>query len=339
MARSIRHARRRTLLVTAAVATVIAVAVVPAWASFPDQGSRVLFARAKAPATKAPTPARGVGVLDLFTMKPNGDDQVRVVKTDTILEYGGHWSPNGARITFAGSKGKGNLDVYTAMADGSKRKQLTTTASNYSPNWSKNGQQIVWTRLGGTFAARGLAGVTQRGIDANLMVMNADGTDKHSIFTGLAMAPAWSPSAGRIAFSTYDGDSVDIAWIKPNGLGLQQLTNFGSNTYSFFGDWAPDGNSFAMLFNSGAAIHARRGGIGGYDLFRGTPEGTKPIFLAADADLQFSPVFTADGSRVIFVRQDGNDYELYSVKADGSGGEKQLTTNAGDDFLSVVPLI
>jgi Tol biopolymer transport system component len=221
------------------------------------------------------------------------------------------------------------------MADGTKRKQLTTTATNYSPNWSKNGQQIVWTRLGGTGAGRRLSPATLRGIDANLMVMNADGTDKHSIFTGLALAPAWSPTAGRIAFSTYDGDSLDISWIKPNGLSLQQLTDFGPGTYSMFGDWAPDGNSFAMLFQAGPA----RGGIGGYDLYRGTPEGTKPIFLAADADLEFSPVFTADGSRVIFVRHDGSDFELFSVKADGSGGEKQLTTNGADDLLSLVPLI
>jgi Tol biopolymer transport system component len=336
MARSIRHARRRSILVTAVVAATIAVCVAPASASFPDQGPRVLFARAKMPPTRTLSPSRGIGALDLFTMKPNGDDQVRVVKTDALLEYGGHWSPNGARMTFAGSKGKGNFDVYTAMADGTKRKQLTTAASNYSPNWSKNGQQIVWTRIGGTATGRRLSAATLRGIDANLMVMNADGTDKHSIFTGLAMAPAWSPSAGRIAFSTYDGDSLDIAWIKPNGLGLQQLTNFGPDTYSVFGDWAPDGNSFAMLFDSNVMA---RGGIGGYDLYLGTPEGTKPIFLAADADLEFSPVFTADGSRVIFVRHDGSDFELFSVRADGSGAEKQLTTNGTDDILSLVPLI
>ena len=334
MARSIRHARR-SILITAVVAATIAVSMLPASASFPDQGPRVLFARAKMPPARTFSPLRGIGALDLFTMKPNGDDQVRVVKTDALLEYGGHWSPNGARMTFAGSKGKGNLDIYTAKADGTQRKQLTTTATNYSPNWSKNGQQIVWTRLGGTGAGRRLSATTLRGIDANLMLMNADGTDKHSIFTGLALAPAWNPTAGRIAFSTYDGDSLDISWIKPNGLGLQQLTNFGTGTFSLFGDWAPDGNSFAMLFNGGTA----RGGISGYDLYLGTPEGTKPIFLAADADLEFSPVFTADGSRVIFVRNDGSDFELFSVKADGSGGEKQLTTNGADDLLSLVPLI
>ena len=227
MARSI---RARSLLVTAAVTAAISVSVLPASASFPDQGPRVLFARAKMPPARTLSPSRGIGALDLFTMKQNGDDQVRVVKTDALLEYGGHWSPNGARMTFAGSKGKGNFDIYTAMADGTKRKQLTTTATNYSPNWSKNGQQIVWTRLGGTGAGRRLSAATLRGIDANLMVMNADGTDKHSIFTGLAMAPAWSPTAGRIAFSTYDGDSLDISWIKPNGLGLQQLTDFGTGT-------------------------------------------------------------------------------------------------------------
>ena len=238
MARSIRHARRPCSSPPPSTAA-IAVSVLPASASFPDQGPRVLFARAKMPPARTLSPSRGIGALDLFTMKPNGDDQVRVVKTDALLEYGGHWSPNGARMTFAGSKGKGNLDIYTAMADGTKRKQLTTTATNYSPNWSKNGQQIVWTRLGGTGAGRRLSPATLRGIDANLMVMNADGTDKHSIFTGLAMAPAWNPTAGRIAFSTYDGDSLDVSWIKPNGLGLQQLTDFGIGTFSVFGDWAP----------------------------------------------------------------------------------------------------
>ena len=80
----------------------------------------MLFARAKMPPARTLSPSRGIGALDLFTMKPNGDDQVRVVKTDALLEYGGHWSPNGARMTFAGSKGKGNLDIYTAMADGTQ---------------------------------------------------------------------------------------------------------------------------------------------------------------------------------------------------------------------------
>ena len=137
MARSI---RARSLLVTAAVTAAISVSVVPASASFPDQGPRVLFARAKMPPAKTLSPLRGIGALDLFTMKPNGDDQVRVIKTDALLEYGGHWSPNGARMTFAGSKGKGNLDIYTAKADGTQRKQLTTgrrTASrSCGPVWA-----------------------------------------------------------------------------------------------------------------------------------------------------------------------------------------------------------
>ena len=332
MARSI---RARSLLVTAAVTAAISRLRRPRVGELPRSGAAGVVRAGEMPPARTLSPLRGIGALDLFTMKPNGDDQVRVVKTDALLEYGGHWSPNGARMTFAGSKGKGNLDIYTAKADGTQRKQLTTAATNYSPNWSKNGQQIVWTRLGGTGAGRRLSAATLRGIDANLMVMNADGTDKHSIFTGFAMAPAWNPTAGRIAFSTYDGDSLDVSWIKPNGLGLQQLTDFGIGTFTLFGDWAPDGDSFAMLFDGGMA----RGGIDGYDLYLGTPEGTKPIFLAADADLEFSPVFTADGSRVIFVRNDGSDFELFSVKADGSGGEKQLTTNGADDLLSLVPLI
>jgi Tol biopolymer transport system component len=336
MASSRRIARRRTAFVGLMVGATLAVAVVPASASFPDQGSRVLFARVKGIAAAATIPARGSGVIDLFTMKQNGDDVVRVIKTDTIQEYGGHWSPNGSRVTFSGLKGKGQYDVYTAMADGTKRKQLTTTATNYGPNWSKNGAQIVWTRFSGTFTGARLSPAQRRGTGANLMVMDADGSGKHSIFSGLALAPAWSPTTARIAFSTSDGDSLAVWWIKPSGLDPEPLASFGVGTYSLFGDWAPDGDSYLFAFD---AVKMPRGPASSYDLYRGTPQGSKPIFLASDLDPQFSPMFTADGSRAIFVRYDGHDYELFSVRADGSGGERQLTDNGTDDILSVVPLV
>jgi Tol biopolymer transport system component len=334
MVRSRRVARRRSLLVTIAVAATIAVAVTPAWGSFPNQGSRVVFARAKSVPTRAPLPERGAGIIDLFSMKTNGDDQVRIVKTDTVVEYGGHWSPNGTRLVHAGSKGKGQIDVFTSMADGTKRKQLTTTAANYGPNWSRNGAQIVWTRFSG--AARTSSSAARRGTGANLMVMNADGTDKHSILSDMALSPGWSPTAGRIAFSTFDGDSLDVWWIKPNGLDLEQLTNFGVNTYTMFGDWSPDGESFLVTYSS--AIKTRGGPVA--SMYLAEPGGGKPLFLASDVEQEFAPIFSADGSRAIFVRSDGNDYELWSVKTDGTHeSEKQLTDNGTDDFTTYIPLV
>jgi Tol biopolymer transport system component len=330
MTRKIRT--RRWLISLAAMATVLAM-VVPAWATFPNQGSRILYAHAKS--TNAARVMRGAGPgIDLFTMKPNGNDQRRLVKTRSIIEYGGHWSPNGSRIVFAGLKGKGQANIYTTEADGSHRRMLTTTDDNFTPNWSKNGKQIVWTRLGVLKPSPMARSRLRRGIPGgNLMIMDEDGSGKHSLYTGLALSPGANPSTGRVAFSTVDGDSLDVWTIKPNGLGLQQLTDYGIGSYTVFGDWAPDGDSFAFTWSPGVTR-----GPSGYSLWVApTSDPTDTLLLASGVSEIFAPVFTLDGSRVVFVRQDGEDYEIFSVKTDGTG-EKQLTLNPGMDILSVVPL-
>jgi Tol biopolymer transport system component len=325
--------RGRWPAVAAALIAVLVLAA-PAGASFPNQGSRVLYARLKNAPARTDAPERGGGAIDLFTMKPNGDDQTRVIKTDVIGEYGGHWSPNGSRIVFAGVKGKGHVDIYTADADGTHRDALTSGAANYSPNWSKSGNQIVWTRFSNAARPDATERTAPRGTGANLMVMNADGSDKHSIYPGYACSPGWDPTSQRIAFSTFVDDSTEIWTIKPSGLGLQQFTDYGSGSTTIFGDWAPDGDSFAFSWSPGIA----RGVTGGYSLWVGSSANTADtLLLASDVQPEFAPVFTTDGSRVIFVRYDGADYELFSVKTDGTG-EKQLTTNAAAELLTLIPL-
>jgi Tol biopolymer transport system component len=321
-----RRIRIRTLMIVTAAAMVTLALVLPARASFPGQGGRVLFARQRQIAARG-----GSGALDLYTMRPNGNDQHRVVRTRALTELGGHWSPDGSQIVFMGSKGKGNADIYTADADGTHRDALTSAATNLSPNWSRNGRHIVWTRLSGVLRQErsGLM-VPRRGGSAKLMIMDADGRHKRSVYSGNAVSPGWDPTAGRIAFSTSDADSLDVWTIKPNGLGLHQLTDYGSLTTTTFGDWAPDGDSFAFTFNSG----------GGNSSLWVAPTANPniPEMLAAGVLPVFAPVFTTNGSRVIFVRDDGTDLELFSVKTDGTG-ERQLTTNGADDILTLIPLL
>ena len=322
------RSRFRISLVAVAVLTALVGTVFPASAAFPDQGKRVLFSRVKS------STMRGTAVLDLFTMKPTGADQERVAKTPKLGEYGGHWSPQGTSAVYAAIDRSDSLQVYTARADGSRRRQLTTAGSNVSPNWSRNGSQIVWTRFP-SLLRPGTSGlpIARRGGNSRLMVMNADGTHKRPIYDGAVTAPGWHPERGLIAFTTTDGDSYDVWTIKPNGQALNELTDYGMGTTTIFSDWAPDGDSFAFLF----APALPRGGGSGIDLYAApTSSPNASVFLASDVAFQFAPVFTANGSRVIFVREDG-DFELWSVKTNGQD-ERRLTTNTAEDLLTIVPL-
>jgi Tol biopolymer transport system component len=320
----------------AAITGVLAATATPAMAAFPGQGNRVLFGRVKASPARVDPGRRGTGPIDLWTMKANGDDQTRVIRTDTITEYGGRWSPNGSRIVFAGFHGSGHVDVFVARADGTHRDKLTPGAANYTPGFSNDGNLIAWTRISGTFRTGADDLRAPRGAELNLMVMNDDGSAKHSVFTGYAISPGFRPTTSRLSFSTSDGDSFDVWSVKPNGTGLQQVTDYGAGTTTIFGDWAPDGESYTVLFQPAVM----RGVGSGWNLLRvdaDDPNSTVP--LATNVDPLSQPAYTSNGGKVIFESDDGIDRELWSVKSDGSALPVQLTDNGTDDVLSIIPLL
>ena len=209
----------RRLMVTAAIAATIAVVTSPAWASFPDQGNRILYGRQKSTSTMAPA-ARGISQSELFSIRTNGDDRRRVTDTARLAELGGAYSPDGDHIVYAARVADGT-GVFRADADGSHRDRLTMNPVSSAPNWSRTGRQIVYVKAPNLTAARGFAGpIGRRGSpDSDLMVMDADGTGKHSIYFGQVYAPGWSPTDPEIAFTTSAGGPVGVALISAERRG------------------------------------------------------------------------------------------------------------------------
>ena len=108
------------------------------------------------------------GSYGIYTMDPGGNN-VTLLAADAQSP---DWHPRGTSITFVRG---GN--VWVMRADGSHRRQLTSSGKDSFPGYSPDGQRIVFQRGGA------------------VMVMNVDGTHAHRVTgTGLSAGqPDWRP--------------------------------------------------------------------------------------------------------------------------------------------------
>jgi Tol biopolymer transport system component len=149
------------------------------------------------------------GVEVLFTVHPDGTHlrNLKVSGEDAL------WSPDGRKLVF-GWHGPGEeWQVWVSAADGSNAHALTHppvdpqaplgTAGDGGALWSPDGEQIAFSR--------------GAGINRDLWLMNADGSDQHRIlrWRGADSPNVWLPN-GRIVFAHYAPKGVRPRWFLVN---------------------------------------------------------------------------------------------------------------------------
>jgi len=160
------------------------------------------------------------------------------------------WSPDGQRLVFSGTTlppgSFGGTNLFVMPSGGGTIQQLTFGAYfDTSPVWSPQGDRIAFA-------------TNRDGPGSQIWLMNADGTDPHSMPTGLAyaMSPDWSPD-GRwlVVQGTFDlATPPQLFKIRPDGSGLTQLT-FGFVPSPEEPVWSPDGTT--ILFSASSSNGAR----------------------------------------------------------------------------------
>ena len=224
---------------------------------------------------------------DIFSVEPDGSGLTQIeprcpanIPADQICGEEGNpaWSPDGERIAFNYAYGKlkfiagvewievGSLAVMNP--DGSDVRQLTqlkrpTSSEDGQPVWSPNGKQIAFVRLNSTAKPRNRQAV---------FVINANGTGVHRVTAWRLDAgdhPDWSPDGKWILFRSPESGGfagTDLYRIRPDGTGLQQLTNFAPQVEVLSASYSPNGKSI---------VFSRTGRGGLPDLFLMRSDGTK----------------------------------------------------------------
>jgi hypothetical protein len=202
-------------------------------------------------------------------------------------------------------------DIYVINADGSGLRRLT---DGMDPAWSPDGTKVAFARW------RDPQGI---------YVIDEDGRNETLVFGwSQAKAPAWSPDGSHIAFTRrYGGREEDVErsfygfqWTLPAHpwwkLGLvraedRSFTDLLCYDHSFSPTWSPDSKVIAYDSDYGLHLTSPDGSIGGQTYGR--------HINALSTDVRdTSPAWSPDGSKIAFMFNQHDHWEIYVMNADGS---------------------
>jgi len=233
------------------------------------------------------------------------------------------WSPDGSRVVF---HKRLQAPPTTWLKTWSRNPQYEMTLTGMLPSFSPSGDRFVMTsRPGGILGAS--------------IEVAATGTNKFEVLyqdrNRNILAPQWSPSGDKIIFGIgvfnafFNGfhglflkpedraeGGAQIAIINADGGGFHEATSGPNN--NGFPSMAPDGKRFVY----------RSFGPEGDGLKIMNVE-TKAVTMLTKGYDNF-PLWSPRGDLIMFSRAAQGDYEIYTIKPDGSG-VKRLTFARGND--------
>ena len=277
----------------------------------------------------------------LSLMRPDGSD-LRIL-SDTVAGFPfGAWSPDGSRVAFlSGSFGEGSILVVNV--DGTGGESHVGDMEAYPAEWSPDGTRLVFEAVqGGIYSVKpdgsGLIAIADegsspawspdgsriaffrdRGGNADIYVMNADGSDPRPLTSDPAddVSPAWSPDGTGIAFVSERNGNSDLYLVDPNGSDERRLTESPAPDEAF--SWAPDGRRIVyMSYRHGA--EPENIGIGDAEVFVVDVRTGETTNLSRNPAWDGDPDWSPDGARIVFTRRTDHA-EIYVMRADGSRQE------------------
>ena len=225
------------------------------------------------------------------------------VSEETSYNAGISWSPREDRFVFMSNGGEGNYDLYLQDLGGQVTKRLTEhKEKDGQAQWSPTANRLVF-----------VSGRTGSG-DVYLMDLLTRALTRLTQGGKAYLYPQWSPDGGKIVMMHGSNENHDIVLI---GDVAKPVESRKMLTAWAFDDlrpiWSPDGKKIAFYSNYNPAGDPRLWSIivisaDGSDPTEGDGLAAKVVAADIVPDMELGPAWMPDSSRIIFVKNDRQEY-------------------------------
>ncbi|MEP6573202.1 MAG: protein kinase [Gemmatimonadota bacterium] len=291
----------------------------PRWASWAAVVLLLTVAIAAARLFSRAAPQLSLGRSEQFTADPGLEIQPAI-------------SPDGKLIAYSAGNTR-RMRVYLRPAGGGRTIPLSddSTSVETHPRWSPDGSSLLFLTRGGVSVAPALGGSSRAVVPASSAM---GGTSAVLLPVSVASA-VWSPNGMEIAFAR--GDSLQVV---PAAGGTARL--LGTGVYDLHScDWSPNGKWIACVAGNSESVFPGEGfgNIAPSTVVLFPAAGGAPIRLLEARLFGQSPIWTHDGSVLLFISNRDGPRDIYALSVTSSGelrGEPtRLTTGLGAISLSM----
>lgn len=255
----------------------------------------------------------------IYKMNSDGTGIVQLTNT-TFTDAGGIWSPDKTKIVFQRFQSTNISQVWLMNADGTGQTQLTNgSETNQNPFFSRDGSKIYFSKCDTV------------NFVCDLYTMNPDGT-------GATVHPASDPSGDDdIGSISPDGTTLAYMGMTPsNQTKLMIAAADGSGTptaittnvfpvIDLYARISPDNSKvvFTHYSNYNSAVTS--------EIYVVNIDGTGLTQLTNNTVADLRPMWSPDGTKIMFASSEGGDHEIFIMNADGTG-RTPITANTSGEF-------
>lgn len=257
----------------------------------------------------------GQGNFDIFLLDVPRRVSINLTNTPGSSDRYPVWSPDGGEIAFHSDRG-GNWDIYVMDDRGENLRQLTNDVRwDAMPAWSPDGTQIAFhSDRGGTW---------------DVYVMDAaNGSNQRAAFKQDfdELWPDWSPDGTQLLY-TYDQEdttrqSMHLYIYDLNSREVTQIT-LADDTQASFPEWSPMGDMIAYSSSVYGDSDILLLDLETRAITNLTPPQSPTSYVN-----EYNPMWSPDGSQLMFVAVEDGAWGLYLINSDGSGRQRLIAADS-----------
>lgn len=239
---------------------------------------------------------------------------------DPSYNSGVSWARDAKRLAFMSNGGEGNYDIYSQLLGGVVQRLTQHKEKDGLADWSPVTNQVVF-----------ISGRSGKG-DVYLLDPDTRAVTQLTAGDKPYLYPRWSPNGKKIAMiygSTENHDIYVMDDPKKPAASMRPLTSWPFDDLR--PSWSPDGKRIAFYTNYSASGEQKKWSLAviaadGSDSGKGGKLEDRIVALDVVPDIEQGPAWLADGSGLVYVKDDALEYNPIFVVEIASKKSRLLKT-------------